>query len=100
MEKKTFEFSDDFFFGWIVGFVDGEGCFCVSFNRKKSLPSNIEVRPSFSLSQKQLSLDSLKLLKSYFNCGGIRYSKKDGTYKIEVRNIRHLQTIIIHFFLK
>lgn len=60
----------------------------------------IETRPSFSVSQKAHSLKSLQLIRSYFNCGGIRYSKKEGTYKYEVRNISDLRNKIIPFFRK
>lgn len=89
-----------FFEGWICGFIDGEGCFCVSFNHRSSMPQGIEVRPSFSVSQKAHSLESLQKIHTFFNCGGIRYSRKDGTYKYEVRSIDDLTKIILPFFRK
>ena len=85
---------------YITGFADGEGCFSISFNFRKKLKTNIEVRPSFSVSQKRFSLNSLKLVKNYFNCGGIRYSKGDATYKYEVRSLNDLIVKIIHHFEK
>src|SRR5690349_8682325 len=36
---------------YISGFVDGEGCFCVSFQPRKRHRFGWEVRPSFSVSQ-------------------------------------------------
>ena len=100
MEKKNKIFlkSKEFFYGWICGFVDGEGCFSISFNFKRSMPEGIEVRPSFSISQKSHSLESLEIIKEYFQCGGIRYSSKDGTYKFEVRSIQDLKMKILPFF--
>ncbi len=92
--------KNDFFVGWICGFIDGEGCFSVSFNYKTHMACGIETRPSFSVSQKHHSLKSLEIIKDYFKCGGIRHSNKDGTYKYEVRNIKDLTTIIIPFFRK
>lgn len=102
MEKLTHVISkhNTFFVGWICGFIDGEGCFCVSFNYRSSMPQGIEVRPSFSVSQKAHSLESLQFMHKFFNCGGIRYSNKDGTYKYEVRSIDDLNKIILPFFRK
>jgi hypothetical protein len=36
---------------YISGFVDGEGCFCVSFQPSNRHRFGWEVRPSFSVSQ-------------------------------------------------
>ena len=88
------------FSSWIIGFVDGEGCFCVSFSKKARLTCQLEVRPSFSVSQKSYSLKSLQKIQSFFDCGGIRYSKSDGTYKFEVRDFNDLKTKILPFFEK
>lgn len=96
MESKNFKSID--FNSWLVGFIDGEGCFCVSFNKKSKIITGIEVRASFSVSQKHSSLKALEYIQSHFKCGGIRYSKKDGTYKYEVRNFLDLKRVIIPFF--
>ena len=85
---------------WIVGFIDGEGCFSISFNKKSTLTCGIEVRPSFSVSQKAHSYIALENIQNYFKCGNIRFDKKDGTYKYEVRSLINLRKIIIPFFNK
>jgi hypothetical protein len=36
---------------YFAGFVDGEGCFTVSFSPRSTLLLGWEVRPSFSVSQ-------------------------------------------------
>lgn len=68
---------------WMTGFVDGEGCFCVSFNLKERLALGIEVRPSFSVSQTRdkegLNLKCLQEVLDFFDCGFIRFSKRDNT---------------------
>ena len=64
------------------------------------MKTNIEVRPSFSVSQKKSSLEILKKIHNFFKCGGIRYSKNDATYKYEVRSIKDLVKIIITHFEK
>nr|YP_009105828.1 putative LAGLIDADG homing endonuclease [Koliella corcontica]YP_009105843.1 putative LAGLIDADG homing endonuclease [Koliella corcontica]AIT94539.1 putative LAGLIDADG homing endonuclease [Koliella corcontica]AIT94545.1 putative LAGLIDADG homing endonuclease [Koliella corcontica] len=85
---------------WVTGFVDGEGCFCVSFNKRASLKMKLEVRPSFSLGQHERSVDTLKSLQEFFNTGGIRYDKKEGSYKYEVRDLKSLNEKIIPHFEK
>jgi len=86
------------FNSFISGFVEGEGCFCVSFNLRKKLNTNIEVRPSFSISQNKRNLELLKKIRQNFKCGSIRFSKSDQNYKFEVRSISELVKIVIPFF--
>jgi hypothetical protein len=78
------------FASYVSGFVDGEGCFSVSFNVRRKLKTGIEVRPSFSVSQNKRSFSVLNEVRRYFQCGSIRFSNKDQTYKYEVRSIRDL----------
>ncbi len=85
---------------YITGFTDGEGCFSVSFNRRDKFKTGIEVRPSFSISQNKRNLGILKEIKNYFGVGNIRFSKRDDTYKYEVRSLTDLLRVIIPFFKK
>ena len=86
-------------FAWyITGFVDGEGCFSISFSERKKLNTGIEVRPSFSIGQNRRSLPVLERIHTYFGCGAIRFSRSDQTYKYEIRSIGEIrQSIIPHF---
>lgn len=88
-------------FSWyITGFVDGEGCFSISFNKRAKFKTGIEVRPSFCIAQNKRSLQILKDIHNYFGCGAIRFSKNDQMYKYEVRSIKDLQKSIIPHFKK
>lgn len=83
---------------WITGFSDAEGCFHVSFTKRPYRKVKVEVRPSFSLTQSPRSRFLLGEFESYFQCGAVRYSKKDGFYRYEVRSTVHLvEKIIPHF---
>jgi hypothetical protein len=83
---------------YITGFVDGEGTFSVSFCHRTKFKTNIEVRPSFSISQHKRNLEILKEIKEYFGVGAIRFSKRDQNYRYEVRAINDLvQKVIPHF---
>ena len=101
MVNEMIIFEDDLvLIGWVVGFIDGEGCFSVSLNKNGSFKTGIEVRPSFSVSQKSNSKDCIAAFVEYFDCGAIRYSKKDGTWKYETRNLPEIMKKVIPFFIK
>ncbi len=92
------------FIGWIVGFVDGEGCFSFSVFRNRTSKSGFQVMPEFVVTQGQKSLDSLQRIKDYFGCGAIyvnrRYDNhKENIYRYCVRNFKDLNEKIIPFFL-
>ena len=36
---------------WIVGFVDGEGCFHISINKNDTMTSGFQVLPEFTVVQ-------------------------------------------------
>ncbi len=88
------------FASYISGFVDGEGCFSVSFNYRAKLKTKIEVRPSFAIGQNKRNLEILKKIQNYFGCGSIRFSNQDYCYKYEVRNISEITRKIIPHFRK
>jgi LAGLIDADG DNA endonuclease family protein len=75
---------------YISGFVDGEGCFCVSFQPSRRHRLGWEVRPSFSVSQNADRAELLFLIQERWGCGFIRPDRSDKTIKFEVRNIRDL----------
>lgn len=85
---------------YVSGFIDGEGCFSVSFNFREKLNTKIEVRPSFSIGQNMRSLDILKKIQKFFGCGSIRFCRNDQCYKYETRNIDDLRNHIIPHFRK
>ena len=93
------------FIGWIVGFVDGEGCFTVSFFKhpKSRLRLKWEVFPEFVITQGIKSKSALKKIKDFFDCGTIYLNKRYDNHhehllKYVVRNRQDLLTKIIPFF--
>ena len=83
---------------YISGFVDGEGCFCVSFQPGERHRFGWEVRPSFSVSQNADRSEVLLLMQQHFGCGSIRPDRSDKTLKYEVRRLDDLVGRIIPFF--
>jgi LAGLIDADG endonuclease len=83
---------------YISGFVDGEGCFCVSFQPSRRHRHGWEVRPSFSVSQNADRAQLLHIIQKQWGCGFIRPDRSDKTIKYEVREVRHLvERVLPHF---
>ena len=83
---------------YISGFVDGEGCFCVSFQPSRRHRFGWEVRPSFSVSQNADRAELLHIIRERWGCGFIRPDRSDKTIKFEVRTIRALvEKVLPHF---
>ena len=56
---------------WIVGFVDGEGCFHVGINRQSAMSVGWQVLPEFRLVQHQRDEQILDKVKEYFGFGRV-----------------------------
>ena len=80
------------------GYVDGEGCFTVSFSPRSKLRVGWEVRPSFSVSQNADRAEVLAAIRVYFGCGGFRPDRSDKTLKYEVRDLASLMAKVIPHF--
>ena len=84
---------------WVVGFVDGEGCFHVSVNKHASMVLGYQVLPEFTVVQHERDVKLLHGLKDYFDCGVVR--KNNGNcMAYRVRSLDHLSNKIIPFFEK
>ena len=83
---------------YISGFVDGEGCFCVSFQPSKRHRFGWEVRPSFSVSQNADRAELLYTIQEKWECGFIRPDRSDKTLKFEIRNVSDLVAKVLPHF--
>ena len=84
---------------WIVGFVDGEGCFHIAINKNETLTSGYQVLPEFTVTQHERDIKVLYALKTFFGCGVVRVNHEN-RYCYRVRGFHHLQEIIVPFFEK
>lgn len=87
---------------YIVGFVDGEGCFCITINRNgRRLP---EVRLLFEIELREDDREILEKILEVLDCGNIyhldyaRYKKWRPHVKYKVSNFSDIYTKIIPFF--
>ena len=95
--------------GWIVGFVDGEGCFCLGFVRqsdrakRKGYKTGYQVFHEFAVTQGAKSLSVLHRLREFFGVGRVYANKrydnhKEHLYRYVVRKRNELVKVIIPFF--
>ena len=83
---------------WIVGFVDGEGCFHVALNKLPKMTLGWQVLPEFRVVQHQRDENVLKKINQFFNFGNI--CKNHGNRKeFRVRGLDNLNKLV-HFFKK
>jgi hypothetical protein len=97
------------FRGWVIGFVDGEGCFSIGFVRQPSRGSRvgyktgIQVTPRFVVTQAASSAHVLEELQRFFGCGRLFVNRRHDNHKEHlsqyiVAGRRDLVERIIPFF--
>ncbi len=82
---------------WVVGFVDGEGCFHVGINQHADMTAGFQVLPEFTVVQHERDVQALHALKAFFGCGVVRKNHGD-RMAYRVRSKEHLLERIIPFF--
>lgn len=97
------------FTGWVIGFVDGEGCFSIGFVRQPRRPgrsgytTGIQVTHEFVVTQGEQSLSALHELCGFFGVGQVivnrRYDNhREHLYRYVVRRRDELLETVIPFF--
>ena len=91
------------FIGWIVGFVDGEGCFTVTLHRNPTTSLGYQIMPEFILSQGEKSKSVLYKVMKFFECGRISVNRRhdnhrENLFRYCVKSQKELLNIIIPFF--
>ena len=85
---------------WIVGFVDGEGCFHVAINKMPKMTLGYQVLPEFRVVQHEKDEKVLFQMQKFFGFGNIRINRKDkhGIRKeFRVRGLENLEKLIKFF---
>jgi hypothetical protein len=102
-QQETIRSMLDFNPWWVVGFVDGEGCFSVSIHRNGFAKSTggWQLHPVFHVYQHEEHGDVLEQLVITFGCGRIRGkgpNSRVSTYAVE--SLADLNERVIPFFEK
>jgi hypothetical protein len=86
---------------WIVGFVDGEGCFSVSVHRNVMMHRHggWQLHPVFHVYQHSDHRDVLEAMVPFFGCGRVRSKgPKSSVWTYAVDSLRGLESAIVPFF--
>ena len=94
---------------WVVGFVDGEGCFSIGLVRQPDRPDRrgyrlgYQVTHDFTVTQGAKSLGCLENLREFFGVGYVyRNTRQDNhtedLYQFNVSRRRDLIDVIVPFF--
>jgi LAGLIDADG endonuclease len=88
---------------WVVGFVDGEGCFSAPMFRNPTCRIGWQVQPTFAVVQAERSVQGLNLLEQYFGCGQVgRFDRHDNhrepLCRYVVRRLSDLEVRIVPCF--
>ena len=99
------------FRGWVIGFVDGEGCFSIGFVRQPNRPgrkgykTGFQVSHEFAVTQGASGIACLEDLREFFGVGDVipnrRYDNhREHMYRYVVRRREDLLETVIPFFSK
>ena len=103
-QERLIGFAD-----WVVGFVDGEGCFSIGFVRQPRRPgrsgyaTGFQVSHEFAVTQGEQSLGVLHELRDFFGVGQVivnrRYDNhREHLHRYVVRKRDELSRTVIPFF--
>jgi hypothetical protein len=81
---------------WVVGFVDGEGCFFVGINRQPTMKLGWQVLPEFRVVQHQKDVAILEQLQRFFGFGQVTTNHGDRK-ELRIRGIEQLNEIVKFF---
>jgi hypothetical protein len=81
---------------WVVGFVDGEGCFFVGIQRNPTVKIGMQIIPEFRVVQHARDLDILHGLKRFFGFGRV-CRNHDDRWEYRVRRIENLRSVAQFF---
>jgi hypothetical protein len=88
---------------WVVGFVDGEGCFSVPIFRNDRCALGWQVQPEFAVVQAERSAGVLRDLQLFFACGRLSVNQRsdnhrEAMHRFSVRRLDDLTSRIVPFF--
>ncbi len=88
---------------WVVGFVDGEGCFSISVVRNAVCRLGWQVQHEFSVTQSAASKQALHLLRDFFGTGKLipdtrHDNHRSSLWRFSVKRRADLTKVVVPFF--
>ena len=91
--------------GWLVGFVDGEGCFSCPVFQNRTMTLGWQVQPAFVVVQGESSRGVLEEMARFFGCGNVYANRRhdnhrEDLFRYNVSRFGDLRDVIVPFFLE
>jgi hypothetical protein len=88
---------------WVVGFVDGEGCFSVPIFRNATCRLGWQAQPEFAVVQGERTVNVVHGLQTFFGCGSVTVNRRHDNHRQDVwrfgvRRLDDLVSCIVPFF--
>ena len=88
---------------WVVGFVDGEGCFSIAVVRNATCGLGWQVQHEFSVTQSEPSRVALETLRGFFGCGTVIENRRHDNHRhrllrFSVKRRSELVDVVVPFF--
>ena len=81
---------------WVVGFVDGEGCFFIGIYRQPSMKLGWHVLPEFRVVPHEKDITILEQLRRFFGFGQVTTNHGDRK-ELRIRGIEQLNKVVEFF---
>jgi hypothetical protein len=86
---------------FIVGFIDGEGCFNISITKNSKMSVGYNVQVKMHITQNTTSVKVLHLIKDFFGCGSMVIHNKTGDrMRFQITGLKDINNILIPFLDK
>ena len=82
---------------WIIGFVEGEGCFFIGITKNTKSKINFSVNLLFKISQHKRDIDLLKKILMQLNCGTIQ-NNTINVAMLQCKKLSDIETKILPLF--
>ena len=89
------EFKDP---NWLVGFIEGEGCFFIDIYKSKTLNIGYQVKLKFQITQNSRDYALMSKIQKFLNCGSLRIIESRSALDIVVNKFTDIESIIIPLF--
>jgi len=85
---------------WVSGFICAEGCFNVFLYQSAKLKAGYRAGIRFLLTQNNRDSELMYKIKDFFKSGNIRWSDRDNTVELQIREFQALKHTLVPFLDK
>jgi hypothetical protein len=100
VERPKLELPKNIDPNWLVGFVEGDGCFMINTLKSQAYKLGIQTQLNFTISQHYRDEQLMKSLSEYLGCGVLKKDSRGSAIYWVVTRFSDLTAKILPFFNK